>query len=111
MEKVFLSVLAGPSEPGLICVVHTTLNFIYYAHFESHTLDSLHKLDSAWVAFHNNLHYFIDQGICKDCNNFNISKLHSMHHYIESIILLGSTDGYSTESPKRLHIDFEKAAY
>ena len=111
MEKVFLGVLAGPSEPGLIHVVCATLDFIYYAHFESHTLDSLHKLDSTWVAFHNNLHYFVDQGICKDHDDFNIPKLHSMHHYIKSIILLSSTDGYSTESPKRLHIDFAKVAY
>lgn len=34
MEKVFLGVLAGPSEPGLICVVCATLDFIYYAHFK-----------------------------------------------------------------------------
>ena len=74
-------------------------------------MDSLHKLDSTWVAFHNNLHYFVDQGIHKDRDDFNIPKLHSMHHYIKSIILLGSTDGYSTESFKRLHINFAKAAY
>jgi hypothetical protein len=39
MEKVFLGVLSGPAEPGLIRVVCATLDFIYYAHFESHTLD------------------------------------------------------------------------
>ena len=65
MERVFLGVLAGPSEPGLIHIVHATLDFIYYAHFESHTIDSLH----------NNLHYFVDQGIHEDCDDFNILKL------------------------------------
>ena len=86
MEKVFLGVLAGLAEPGLIRVVHATLDFIYYAHFESHTLDSLRKLDAAWVAFHENLQYFVDKGMRKDRDNFNIPKLHSMQHYIDSII-------------------------
>ncbi len=111
MEKVFLGVLAGPAEPGLIRVVRATLDFIYYAHFESHTLDSLRKLDAAWVAFHQNLQYFVDKGVWKDHDNFNIPKLHSMQHYIESIISRGSADGFSTESPERLHIDFAKNAY
>ena len=65
MEKVFLGVLAGQVEPGLICVVRATLDFIYYAHFESHTIDSLRKLEEAWISFHDNLHYFSDEGVRK----------------------------------------------
>ena len=80
MEKVFLSILAGPAEPGLIHVVHATLNFIYYMHFESHTLDSLLKLPS-------------------------------MYHYIDSIISRGSADGFITESPECMHINFAKNTY
>lgn len=34
-----------------------------------------------------------------------------MQHYITSIILRGSADRFSTESPERLHIDFAKSAY
>ena len=56
MEKVFLGVLFGPAEAGLVCIVQATLDFIYYAHFKSHTLDSLQQMDAAWVAFHENLH-------------------------------------------------------
>ena len=108
MEKVFLGVLAGQAEPGLIRVVRATLDFIYYAHFEYHTTDSLIKLEQAWVAFHENKQYFVDNGIR---THFNIPKLHSMQHYVAAIISLGSADGYSTESPERLHIDFAKSAY
>jgi len=108
MEKVFLGVLAGQSEPGLIRVVRATLDFIYYAHFESHTMDSLKKLEQAWISFHQNKHYFIDEDIRA---HFNIPKIHSMQHYIDAIISRGSADGYSTESPERLHIDFAKSAY
>ena len=111
MEKVFLGVLAGQVEPGLIRVVQATLDFIYYAHFESHTIDSLRKLEEAWISFHDNLHYFSDEGVRKSRDDFNIPKLHSMQHYISSIISRGSADGYSTKSPERLHIDFAKLAY
>ena len=65
MEKVFLGVLPGAAEPGLICVVQATLDFIYYAHFESHTTDSLRKLEEAWIAFHQNLNYFVEKGVRK----------------------------------------------
>ncbi|KZP07594.1 hypothetical protein FIBSPDRAFT_901912 [Athelia psychrophila] len=34
-----------------------------------------------------------------------------MSHYIASIMARGSADGFSTESPERLHIDFAKSAY
>jgi hypothetical protein len=55
MEKVFLGVLSGLAEPGLIHVICATLDFIYYAYFKAHTLDSLQKLNEAWVIFHKNL--------------------------------------------------------
>lgn len=108
MEKVFLGVLAGQAEPGLIRVVRATLDFIYYAHFQSHTMDSLQHLDAAWIAFHQNKHYFLDKKIR---THFNIPKIHSMEHYIASIISRGSADGYNSEHPERLHIDFVKVAY
>jgi hypothetical protein len=63
MEKVFLGVLAGAAELGLIRVVRATLDFIYYAHFESHTMDSLRKLEEAWIAFHQNLNYLVEKGM------------------------------------------------
>jgi hypothetical protein len=86
------------------CLRNTRFYLLY-------TSDSLRKLDAAWVAFHENLQYFVDKGVRKDCDNFNIPKLHSMHHYINSFISRGSADGFSTESPERLHINFAKNAY
>ena len=32
-------------------------------------------------------------------------------HYIDSIHLLGSADGYNTESPEHLHIELAKDGY
>jgi len=34
-----------------------------------------------------------------------------MLHYTTSIHLFGSADGFNTELPERLHIDFAKKAY
>ena len=111
MEKVFLGVFVGLAELGLIHVVCTTLDFIYYAHFESHTTDSLRKLEEAWITFHQNLNYFVKKGIQKSHNDFNIPKLHSMQHYDAVIVFHRSADGYSTENLECLHIDFTKSTY
>ncbi|KAG2113682.1 hypothetical protein DEU56DRAFT_874333 [Suillus clintonianus] len=43
--------------------------------------------------------------------DFNIPKMHSMQHYVASIKLHGSADGFNTEFPKRLHINFAKNDY
>ena len=65
-------------------------------------------MDKAWSAFHENKEVFQDLGIRTE---FNIPKVHSMIHYISSIQSHGTLDGYNTESPERLHIEFAKLAY
>ena len=90
MEKVFLSILAGAMDPAVLRAVRGILDFIYYAHFETHCDKSLAQLDMAWLTFHNNKHIFEDLGIWK---HFNISKLHNIKHYIDVIRSHGTTDG------------------
>ena len=51
---------------------------------------------------------FVEMGIRSDLN---IPKFHSLHHYISSIRLLGTTDNYNTELFERLHIDFAKKGW
>ena len=75
MEKVFLGVLASATDPRVILAVHGVLDFIYYAHFETHTDKSLARLDAAWLMFHENKDVFVDLEIHK---HFNISKLHNI---------------------------------
>jgi len=108
MEKVFLCVLAGAMDPQVILAVRGVLDFIYYAHFETHTDESLAQLDAAWLLFHENKVIFEDLDIRK---HFNISKLHSMKHYFDAIRFLGTADGYNTEGSERLHIDLAKVGY
>ncbi|KAK0493099.1 hypothetical protein EDD18DRAFT_1310710 [Armillaria luteobubalina] len=75
MEKVFLSIIAGAAPWEVTVCVHAVLDFIFYAHFEEHTDESLEKLDEAWRTFHRHKDIFID---LDTCNDFNIPKIHSM---------------------------------
>ncbi|KAI0692291.1 hypothetical protein BC835DRAFT_1407084 [Cytidiella melzeri] len=86
-------------DPGVERAVRAVLNFIYYVHSEVHTEDTFARLDASWRAFHTEKNIFRHLGI------------HSMMHYVHLIRLLGTANGYSTESPERLHIDFAKVAY
>ncbi|KAI0694820.1 hypothetical protein C8Q76DRAFT_634235 [Earliella scabrosa] len=109
MERVFLGTVAGAApDVRVIRAVRAVLDFIYYAHFETHTDDSLHALHAAWREYHENKAIFVTLGIRKD---FNFPKGHSTEHYERSIRQKGTADGYSTEHSERLHIDFAKLAY
>src|ERR1700683_1524249 len=108
MQKVFLGVLAGIAPPRLIAAARGLLDFIYYAQYQSHTTETLRHMQEALDLFHANKDIFIDEGIRE---HFNILKLHSLIHYIDSIILFGSLDGFNSEHPERLHIDYAKKGY
>jgi len=108
MEKVFLGVLMGAVNSTVLTVARSLLDFIYYSQFQLHTSKTLDKLENCLKTFHENKQVFIELGIRKD---FNIPKLHAIQHYVEAIRSLGSADGYNSESPERLHIDYAKAGY
>ena len=65
-------------------------------------------MQEALDLFHANKDIFVDEGIRK---HFNILKLHSLIHYIDSIVLFGSLDGFNSKHPERLHIDYTKKGY
>jgi hypothetical protein len=108
MEKVFLGVIVGIAEPEVIRAVRGVVDFIYYAHFETHDLRSLAKLDEAWAAFHRNKRIFIKLDIRE---HFNIPKVHSAKHYLDAIRSRGSAGGFNTKGTERLHIDYAKIGY
>ena len=108
MQKVFLGVLAGAVSWEVFGVARALIDFIYYSQFQSHTSTSLNALENCLKTFHQHKEVFIHLGIHE---HFNIPKLHAILHYINAIRALGSTDGYNSESPERLHIDFAKEAY
>ncbi|KAJ6608811.1 hypothetical protein B0H10DRAFT_2226532 [Mycena sp. CBHHK59/15] len=110
MEKVFGGLMAGHADPAVIETATAVVDFIYLASLESHTTTSLAALDAALDTFHENKQIFLDLE-ARSQGHFNIPKIHSMQHYTPMIRLFGSADGFNTEAPERLHIDYAKAGY
>ncbi|KAF8868444.1 hypothetical protein BD779DRAFT_1460797 [Infundibulicybe gibba] len=108
MQRIFLGVLAGVVDEDVVTVVRAALDFIYYAQLQMHTSTTLAALKSCLETFHRHKDIFIKLDIRK---HFNIPKIHCLLHYFASIQALGSNDGYNSESPERLHIDFAKDAF
>jgi hypothetical protein len=108
MAKVFLGIIDGAVPKEVIQFTRGALDFIYYARYQSHDTNTLNSLAEALRAMHDNKDVFIKKEVRKD---FNFPKFHSMLHYVDSIKWLGSADGYNTESPERLHIEYAKKGY
>ncbi|KAH8833410.1 hypothetical protein DL96DRAFT_1667540 [Flagelloscypha sp. PMI_526] len=109
MEKVFLGALIGTGgDKHVLGVMQAIVDFIHLAHYEQHTDETLVQLFESWQSFHDQKHVFVELGIR---NDFNIPKIHAMHHYWEMIISHGTCDSVNTEATERLHIDFAKRGY
>ncbi|EPQ51466.1 hypothetical protein GLOTRDRAFT_132835 [Gloeophyllum trabeum ATCC 11539] len=108
MERVFIGLLAGAINPVAAKTARAVLDFIYFAQFHTHTSDTLDALQAALREFHENKDVFVT---LKAREHFNLPKLHAMKHYLDSIRSRGSPDGFNTELPERLHIDYAKDAY
>ncbi|KAG1850231.1 hypothetical protein DFJ58DRAFT_716846 [Suillus subalutaceus] len=94
MQRVFIGLLTSAIPSQVLLRVHTA--------------ESLDSLQSALTTFHTNKDILQELEVCE---HFNIPKLHQLSHYVHSILLFGTTDGFNTELPERLHIDFAKEAY
>lgn len=92
----------------LICAIRSLLDFLYLAQYPIHTSETLQLLHQSLERFHGSKSIFINLGIRKD---FNLPKLHSLIHYVDSIKFFGTTDNYNTEYTERLHIDLAKDTY
>ena len=112
MEHVIVTVFSGIVHSRVLTAVCAIIDFIYYAQYQSHTDVTLAKMQDALDAFHLNKGIFVELEVRHSRGGgFNIPKFHSMLHYHDSICALSSTDGYNSESPERLHIDYAKEAY
>ncbi|EIW80284.1 hypothetical protein CONPUDRAFT_57860 [Coniophora puteana RWD-64-598 SS2] len=111
VQRVFVAALAGSQDDGrVVTAARALLDFITLAQYHSHTTATLERMRTALKIFHRNKSAFIELE-ARVPDHFNISKLHSLLHYIETIMALGSLDGLNSEHTERLHIDFAKQAY
>ncbi|KAJ7900760.1 hypothetical protein B0H14DRAFT_3080378 [Mycena olivaceomarginata] len=93
----------------MVKAVRGLIDFAYFASLQSHTSPTLIGLRNALDTFHTHKNIVIQLGGRKD--HFNIPKVHSLEHYEPMIRLFGRADGFNTESPERLHINYAKNAY
>jgi hypothetical protein len=108
MEKLLLGITIGGVPSRFVPVVRSLLDFIYLSQLQYHTSTTIKSLETCLKTFHNHKNIIIELEIRK---HLNIPKLHAILHYVDCIRSLGSADGYNSESPERLHIDFAKEAY
>ncbi|KAI6011028.1 hypothetical protein BKA83DRAFT_4467357 [Pisolithus microcarpus] len=108
MQRVFVGLLAGAVDDRILVVARSLLDFIYYAQLQRHTDTTLAAMDESLKTFHDHKDVLVELEVRED---FNVPKIHSLQHYVASIRALGSADGYNTEYPERLHIDYAKDGY
>jgi hypothetical protein len=108
MEKVFLGVLAGATEPRVQLAARGVLDFIHYVHFETHCDESLLQLDNVGRHF-TTIKVF--SSILKFASTSISAKIHKLKHYVDSIRSRGTADGFNTEETERLDIDLAKVGY
>ncbi|KAI6133567.1 hypothetical protein EV401DRAFT_2053589 [Pisolithus croceorrhizus] len=108
MQRVFVGLLAGAVDDHVLIMIHSLLDFIYYVQLQQHMDMTLVAMKASLKTFHDHKHVLIELGVHKD---FNMPKIHSLQHYVSSIQALGSANGYNTEYPERLHIDYAKDGY
>ena len=108
MAKVLLGCLVGKVAKKGLRAVKAILDFIYLSQYDSHNAATLQYMVEALDQFDANKNFFIETGIRSDLK---IPKFHSLHHFIESIKLFGTTDNYNTEMFECLHIDFTKEGW
>ncbi|KAF9470187.1 hypothetical protein BDN70DRAFT_845947, partial [Pholiota conissans] len=112
MERVFLGLIAShpKTDRRVIEAVRAVIDFIFYASLQQQTTKSLFALRHSLETFHRLKDVFLELG-GRSGDHFNIPKIHSLQHYDTLMELFGSADGYNTELPERLHIDYAKNAF
>ncbi|KIK13304.1 hypothetical protein PISMIDRAFT_18070 [Pisolithus microcarpus 441] len=108
MERVFVGLLASAVDDRVLIVARSLLDFIYYTQLQQHTDTTLTAMEESLKTFHSHKDVLVELQVRED---FNVPKIHSLKHYVSSIRALGSADGYNTEYPECLHIDYAKDGY
>ncbi len=108
MKQVFVGLIAGAVDKHVLMAVKSAVDFIFFVSLQSHTSESLTRLQQALDDFHKYKVIFVEKEVR---DHFNIPKIYFMQHYIALICLFGSANDFNTESPKHLHIDYAKDAY
>ncbi|QRV80973.1 plasma membrane ATPase 4 [Ceratobasidium sp. AG-Ba] len=108
MAKVLLPLILD-EDLRVVVAARALMDFLYLAHSSSLTSSQLAAMDRALRTFHENKQVFVQKGAVATKKGFHgIPKLHMIEHYTYLINMLGTPDGFNTETSERLHIDFAK---
>jgi len=108
MARILLGCLVGKVSGKALSTFCSLLYFLYLAQYKAHDDDTLAYMEEALCMWQDSKYLIIELGLHPDLN---IPKFHSLHHYIQSIKLFGTTNNYNTEMFERFHIDFAKEGW
>lgn len=110
--RVFLAVIAGSTPRKAVRAARCVMDFMYRARMPQLDEDDLAELDADLGELHEVKDVFIREKVQTSKYAFNnIAKLHILRHYAHLTREMGTPDGYTTETPERLHKDYIKTSY
>ncbi|KAG9079690.1 hypothetical protein FS749_008310 [Ceratobasidium sp. UAMH 11750] len=109
MAAQILPVVAGTLSAELTEMVRSLIDFMFRAQAPTMTDTDIAAMERDLARFHELKGLLITKGVYKTVERFNkIPKLHMLSHYAFMIRELGTPDGFNTEVPERLHIEYAK---
>ncbi|KAF8596344.1 hypothetical protein BDV93DRAFT_422196, partial [Ceratobasidium sp. AG-I] len=109
MVAQVLPVFLGDVTPELTQLLRSIIDFIFRAHTSSMTDTDLADMERDLELFHELKGLLVIREFYESDSRFDlIPKLHMLSHYAHSIRSLGTLDGYNTEAPEHLHIEYAK---
>ncbi|KAF8599349.1 hypothetical protein BDV93DRAFT_449464, partial [Ceratobasidium sp. AG-I] len=110
--RSFLGVVAGSRIRMAVQAARCITDFMYRARMPQLDEDDLAALDADLEEFHQVKQIFRTEGVQTSMHGFNnIAKLHIIRHYSHVTREMGTPDGFTTETPERLHKDYVKPSY
>ncbi|KAB5587944.1 hypothetical protein CTheo_8614 [Ceratobasidium theobromae] len=112
MAAQLLPIVAKELTPELAMMIRSLIDFIYRAHASTISETDLQAMETDLESFHDLKDLLVVRGVYKMDTWFNkIVKLHMLTHYVHMIHELGPPDGYNTEVPEHLHIEYTKVPW
>jgi hypothetical protein len=112
MLRQILPAVLGDLRPEEAQLARSLVDFIFQAHASSMTETDLGHLEYELDTFHKSKDVLLAKRYYQSSGRFDrIAKLHALGHYVDAIREFGTPDGYSTEVPEHLHIEYAKVPW
>ncbi|KAG8793370.1 hypothetical protein FRC12_002890 [Ceratobasidium sp. 428] len=90
-------------------MVIALMNFMFRSQLSSLSETDLREMEADLETFHRLKDALVVQGVYESSERFDrIPKLHMLRHYVHMVRQLGAPDGYNSEVPEHLHIEYAK---